>query len=107
MAHDVERDGRLTAGAPSGSRRERLPALPRLSVPRQSLRVGLPIILRLSLLLAIVWSFAGALDRRPPAAAAATIGAHAAGSAAQLRSTTFFQETGFAVGPGPLGDYFA
>src|SRR5689334_14044965 len=102
MAHDVEREDRLTAGPPSGSRRERLPA-----VPRQTLRVGFPLVLRMSLLVAIAWSFVGALDRQPSSAVAAAIGARSAGSTAQIRGATFFPETGFAVGTGPLGDYFA
>jgi len=102
MTHRAERDDRLSAGAARSSWQARI------SAPvRTCLRLGVTVGLRFALLAAIVWSFVGALDRQPESVRAAALPPKAAMSGAVAQSATFFQETGFSVGTGPLGDYFA
>src|SRR5215212_1238321 len=86
------------------SRRHRLPA--RLSSPGR-LRSALGIAPRLILLLAIVWAFAGPIDRAPFIAGAAGLAPNAVRPDVPVRAGPMFPETGFAVADGPIGSYFA
>jgi len=63
--------------------------------------------LRIALLAAIIWSFVGAIEPRPSNVNAAGLPQRADAAATTAQAGTFFQETGFSVGTGPLGDYFA
>jgi hypothetical protein len=59
---------------------------------------------RLILLVVSVWAFTGPIDRVPSVVGAA--GLTPAPAASTLRASPVFQESGFAVADGPIGNYF-
>src|SRR5215213_301095 len=62
-------------------------------------RVALGLVSRLMVLLAVVWAFAGPVNRHAMVAGAAVL--------PPAESSTVYQDAGFAVADGPIGSYFA